>query len=247
MPLQFTDPTARRPVLNMFLYGPPGSGKTTGALSAPGPVLYVNAEGGNAAMFGRRLHANTEIREVVVESGDTLNEALLYLRGDSDVQTVVLDSLGAIFQSVLEGYTGGAKPTLPQYGDTTTALERFCRALRDLPVNLVLVAHEQAVKDEESGQFEHLPYTGTNNPALGVKLMAQADIVGFTGRTEADDDHPTARYIAQLIPAGGRRGKDRTGLLGQFPELDLTDWINTYTQAIKPATPAAKREKVSTK
>lgn len=242
-PLQFVDESERSSYLNVFLYGPPGAGKTTGALSAPGPVLFLNAEGSNAAMFARRLRPDTEILEVTVTDGSVLNEALLYLRGDHNIGTVVVDSLGATFQAVLEGYTGGGKPTLPQYGDTTTAIERFARALRDAPVNVVLIAHEQAIKDDESGQFERLPYTGTGNPALGVKLMAQADIVGFTGRVEPDEENPEPRYIAQLVPAGGRRGKDRTGLLGDFPELDLSSWVDTYTQAIKPATPAKKQEK----
>lgn len=246
MGLRFVDPTDTPATLNVVLYGAPGCGKTTGALSSPGPILYINAEGSNAAMFARRFHVGSEIREVDVESGETLNEALLYLREGNGIQTVVVDSIGAIFQAVLEGYTGGGKPTLPQYGDTTTAVERFCRALRDLPLNVVLIAHEQAVKDEASGEFERLPYTGTNNPALGVKLMAQADVVGYAGRIEPDEDHAEPRYVAQLVPAGGRRGKDRTGLLGEFPELDLTSWLGQYARATQPVNPA-KAEKETTK
>lgn len=247
MTLQFVDPQDKPTTLNVVLYGAPGSGKTTGALSAPGPVLYINAEGTNAAMFARRFHVGTEIREVEVIDGDTLNEALLYLRDGNGIETVVIDSIGAVFQSVLEGYTKGGKPTLPQYGDTTTAIERFCRALRDLPLNVVLIAHEQAVKDEASGEFERLPYTGTNNPALGVKLMAQADVVGYAGRIEASDNKDEApRYVAQLFPAGGRKGKDRTGLLGEFPELDLTAWLDQYIRATEPVNPA-KAEKETTK
>lgn len=246
MALEFVDPDEHPTTLNCILYGAPGVGKTTGALSAPGPLLYVNAEGPNAAMFGRRFHVGSEIREVSVESGETLNEVLLYLRDDHNIETVVVDSIGAIFQAVLDGYTGGGKPTLPQYGDTTTEIERFCRALRDMPINVVLIAHEQAVKDEASGEFERLPYTGTNNPALGVKLMAQADVVGYAGRIEPDEEKGEPRYVAQLFPAGGRRGKDRTGLLGQFPELNLSAWIDTYSRAATPANPAtAEREKVS--
>jgi AAA domain len=241
MPLDFRSPPTV-PTLNVILYGAPGTGKSVGALSAPGPILYLNAEGPNAAMFARRQHPGGHILEAPVTGTDTLLEAINF--ASDGCKTVVLDSLGATFQALMDSVTGGAKPTLPQYGDVTTAIERFCRHMRDLPVNFIAVAHEQTVKDEESGVIERLPFTGTSNPQLGVKLMAQADIVGYCGRVKPDNGD--AQYLAQLFPGGGRRGKDRTGTLGENRAVDLTEWLTTYIQAIEPATPAkAEKEAVT--
>ncbi len=245
MPLDLITEQPDSPWLNALLYGPEGAGKTTGALTAPGPILYLNAEGPNAAMYARRQHPAGHIIEARAAGAESLRQAILYVQENPTVRTVVMDTGGEWFRNVLDDMTGGSKPTLPQYGDTTTIIERFCKAMRDLPVNFIVLAHELPTKDEESGVIERLPHMGTSNPALGVKVMAQADIVGYCGRIEGTDEHPEARYVAQLIPAGGRRGKDRTGLLGDFPELNFSDWLNTYTTATEPTTPA-KRERETT-
>lgn len=232
MPLEFVKPKASAPTLNIIAYGREGVGKTTGALSAPGPVLYLNAEGENAAKFARRKYGDDKIRELTVTGKATLDAAYLYLRdGGEGEETIVLDTISSVFQVILDDFSGGGKPTLPNYGDTTSTLERFCRALRDLPVNVVVLAHERSIKDEESGGFERLPYTGTANPDLGIKIMAMFDVVAYCGRVDPEEGKGDTKYIAQLIPAGGRRGKDRTGVLGQFPDLDLTAWVDANAAA----------------
>jgi hypothetical protein len=191
-------------------------------------------------MFSRRHSEKGHILEVPVTDSQTLLDAISYTE-EGICKTVVLDSLSATFQVLLDHATGGGKPTLPQYGDVTTMIERFCRHMRDLPVNFIAIAHEQTVKDEESGVIERLPYTGTSNPTLGVKLMAQVDIVGYCGRAKPENGE--AVYLAQLFPGGGRRGKDRTGTLGESRTMDLTDWLATYTRALEPATPRSREKK----
>jgi hypothetical protein len=105
-------------------------------------------------------------------------------------------------------------------------------------VDTVFVCHEFPVKDEASGQFERLPYTGTTNPALGQKLMGMVDIVGYTGVIERDDG--TRTYAAQLFTAAGRRGGDRYDVLGDFRALDLAEWFSR----INP-TPASVEEQAA--
>ena len=50
MPLQFVKPGAE-PHLNVCLFGPPKSGKTVGAASAPKPLLLLNADRPNATRY----------------------------------------------------------------------------------------------------------------------------------------------------------------------------------------------------
>jgi hypothetical protein len=109
--------------------------------------------------------------------------------------------------------------------DTSTHIERFCRALCELPVTAVFVCHEYPVKDEGSGQLERLPWTGTTNPALGSKLMGMVDIVGYTGVVEHENGE--REYIAQLVTQQGRRGGDRFGgVLGDWAPVNIERWMS---------------------
>lgn len=228
MSLTFVDPKASGQTMNVLLYGPPGSGKTVGACSAPSPVLVVNAEGPGALYYARKLHGKA-IREVRFEGADTLNDAFLYLRdGGGDERSVVIDTIGEAHRTLLEGY-GGERPSLQNYGDVNVKLDRFIRSLRDLDLNVVLVAHEQI--DDEGGLVTRRPATGGKK--LPEQVMAQVDIVAYTGVIAATDDTPR-RYVGQLVQTEGRRAKDRSGALGDFRDLDLSEWIATATESMQP-------------
>ena len=228
---------------NVVAYGPEKVGKTTGALSAPGPLLLLNAEGVNASHFGRSR--NPDVHEVIVpvDGGAIalLEEAYLWLRdtqGGALTQTVALDSLSEIHGAVLRDMAKDPNhPTLPERGDTNTWLERYAMSLRDLPLNVVIVAHETWTKDDVTGVIERSPYTGTSNVAYGKKFTGPfADIVAYLGRSvdEAGAEH----YSAQLVDGNGRRAGHRGGALGTFREVNLTEWF-----AVMNAAPQTEEKK----
>lgn len=229
MPLSFVDPPAAPEHFRAILYGPPGTGKTVGACSAPGPILVVNAEGPGALFFARKLHGNDKIREVAFETAKTLDETYLALKdGDLKVKTVVVDTVGETYKSLLAAY-GGPRPTQQQYGDVNTKVERFVRSLRDLPVNVVLVCHEQLV--EADGELIRRPETGGRK--LPETVMAMVDFVAYCGVIPETDDKPR-RYVGQLVEQRGRRAKDRSGALGASRDLDLSEWFAAASKALAP-------------
>ena len=222
MTLTFVTPTTEDQPLKALLYGPPGCGKTVAACSAPGPILYVNAEGADALTFSRKLYGDEHIREVAFKGKQTLIDVFVYLRaGEGGEQTVVVDSIGEVYRVLIEEISG-ERATLQNYGDVNTIIERFCRSLRDLPIHVVLVAHEE-IADVE-GEIVRRPVTGGKK--LPEILMAMMSAVAYCGVVPEKDGEPR-RYMGQLIQANGRRAKDRSDRLGKSRDLDLTEWIHT--------------------
>lgn len=227
------------PNVNTLIYGPPGSGKTTAAASIPGEVLYLNADRPNATRFAHFLHGQ-RIREAHVEGLETFVAATEAIESGK-YDAVVLDTVGEAYRILLEQASDRAiRPKLNEYGDTGTHLERFCRYMCDAPVHAVFVAHEVQNRDEATGEVEHLPWTGTSNPALGAKLMAMVDIVAYAGVVETEDEG--TRYMATLVNARGRRGKDRFGVLGSSRELNLTTWVD-MARSMTDKAPKAQSDK----
>jgi len=239
---------------NTLLYGPPKTRKTTGACSMPGGLLLMNLDLPNASHYARSTDPDGRIMEIDFKGMESLIDVVLALEAQGEgpervVESVVVDTVGDLHRRLLEGESNRAiRPTLNQYGDVAVHIERFCRRLCELPVNVCIVCHEYPVKDETTGGMERLPWTGTTNPSLGSKLMSMVDIVGFTGVVRQDDGR--AVYRTQLISEHGRRGGERfAGVLGEFPETDLGQWIETihaHTQVPKPKPTAVPKAKKST-
>jgi len=222
MTITFVTPAESPPPLKALLYGPPGTGKTVAACSAPGPILYLNAEGPDALTYSRKAFGDEKIREVAFTGKQSLVDTYLYAKDpENGVETIVVDSIGEVYRMLLEEI-GGERATLQNFGDVNTLIERFCRSLRDLPIHVVLVAHEE-IADVE-GEIVRRPVTGGKK--LPEILMAMMSVVAYCG-VVADTDTTPRRYVGQLVQANGRRAKDRSDTLGKARDLDLSEWIQT--------------------
>lgn len=229
--INFVEPGEAPASVNVCLYGPPGSGKTVAACGAPGPVLVLNAEGEAGLRFARKKFGNAHIREVKLTGADTLEAFTHYLKTDADEQTVVVDSVGEMYDRLLREL-GGVQPTLQMYGRVNSLVEDFVRTLRDLPRHVVLICHEQ-IDDSEEGGATRRPKTGGKK--LPEALMAMVDVVAYCTPLPGDEEDDPPRYVGQLVQARGRRAKDRSGALGAWRDLDLSEWIGLINDALQPA------------
>ncbi|MEJ7783386.1 MAG: AAA family ATPase [Solirubrobacteraceae bacterium] len=227
---------------NVCLYGPPKSGKSTAAATAPGPILWVNAEGSGALGHARKTATSrgTQILEVAVDkrsknASRVLTDVYQHIVADTDpvIRTVVVDTMAKVREALIaELVQKGAKNSLQQFGEVADKLGGFVNALRDLPVNLVLLAHDDVQNSDEDGRIVV--------PLIGGKLTntipGEVDVVAFTAALSTDDG---MRYFGQLVQGKGRIAGDRSdALAGEkgIRELDLSDWLSVYSAALTPST-----------
>jgi hypothetical protein len=233
-----------RPFVNVLLVGPGKSGKTTGALSAPGGKLMLNFDQPNSTYFARTFHdpegsimepSMPRYEEGKLHTENLLNEvAVTYQRHLEEqtspfCETVIADPIGQLHRRLLEDLSRKAtRPSRDHYGDVTKIIERWCRFMCEVaPCNFVMVCHDRPIKDDLEGGFVRLPFTGTANPDLGQRLVEMVDIVGYTGRLDKEGQDPV--YVAQLFNGNGRQGGNRFGVLGDYEALNLADWFDRIT------------------
>lgn len=237
--MQFVTPP-ENPAPNILLYGPAKTGKTAGAASAPGQLLYFNCDLANATRFAHTRNRG-RINEPYIppyEKGktpvfDTMGEiGRMVLDPEKAPGAVIVDPVGELHRRLLEESSNRAiRPVLNAYGDVSTYVERFCRHLCESPVTTVLVAHDHPVKDEGNGDVERLPWTGTSNPALGQKLLGMVDIIAYTGIAPPATEGEKEQYIAQVRSLKGRRGGDRFNCLEPLEVVNIADWIDRIRAA----------------
>jgi hypothetical protein len=221
--------------VNLLMFGRPKTGKTTGASTAPGSVLYINADLPNATRFIHQRDTENRIKEPVIarhEQGQTPMETLMIETVNAAYQsptfdTFVVDPLGEMYRRILEEQSNRSRrPTLDQRGNATQDLERWCRAMCEAPVNFVMVAH--AMTQDKDGSVESIPFTGSktgSQSGIGPKLAGMVDIIAYTHALEQSDG--SIKYIAQLVPGNGRDAGSRFPALMAQPvrEINLAEWF----------------------
>jgi hypothetical protein len=238
------------PRRNVFLYGPPKSGKTLALATVPGPLVLLNADLENATWLAHQRRP--DLQEIDLEPVDPndkqpvlrtvleLENAANQRKLDS-VETIGVDPVGELYARLVREISGNAvSPAIQVYQQAGVFVERLCRALCKCPqVNVVFCAHDHPMKDESTESVEVLPFTGSaSNPALGRKIMSMVDVIGYTARIERADGDPL--FVAQLVNAKGRRGGDRFDVLGTKENgycrpLDLSEWFEALANVGEPS------------
>ena len=189
---------------NFLIYGGSGAGKTTLPTTVTqGKPLVLNAEGGLLSLSGY------DIDTAKVSTMEELEQAYMYLAKDTVYGWVFLDSISEVAEVCLAAEKGKTKDGRQAFYKTQEKMEKIIRAFRDLPKNVVFIAKQDKMKDENTGAVLYAP------SMVGQKLARQMpyyfDFV-FCLQTWKDEQGNIQRAF-QTGRDNQYEGKDRSGKL----------------------------------
>ena len=160
--------------ISALIYGQPGIGKTTLALSAPNAVLF-DYDGGvhrvNAAHRGATVEINSwDDTSAVLESEEIKEFDTIVI----DTAGKMLDFMSADIIARSKNKTPGRKLALNEYGERKAMFISFLKAVSMMGKNVVFVAHEREEKNGEEKQIR--PEIGGSSAGV---LIKELDLVGY--------------------------------------------------------------------
>lgn len=170
--------------IKMLVYGQPGIGKSTMALSAPSPVLF-DFDGGV-----QRVNVAFQCPTLQVKSWEEALQALEELkRGEVPCSTIVIDTAGKMLDFMSDFIMRNDSKmrmrdgslSLKGYGARKVMFQNFLKDVTMMGKHIVFVAHEREEKDGD---------TKIVRPEIGGSsagdLMKELDLVGYVQAVGSD-------------------------------------------------------------
>jgi phage nucleotide-binding protein len=230
MALEFsnTGELAKTTFLKVLCYGPAGVGKTVMFATLPGKKLLISAERGELSIAPRnlkKLFGKEESIDVVrISNAADLREAFELISGPHGAafESIGLDSLSDIAETVLGDMLSKAKDGRKAYGELNELMAKYVRKFRDLPGKHIYMTAKQDREADGDGAVVF-------GPSMPGKTLTQSVAHYF--------DEVFALYVTPKDANGQQfrclrtradhqfSAKDRSGCLDEIEEPNLAKII----------------------
>lgn len=227
--------------VKVLVWGDSGLGKTVLCATAPTPII-ISAEQGLLSLNKQNLQKiwtpaqgmpiNLDIPVIKVRTVLDVKEAYDWVATSphaAGFQTVCIDSITEIAETVLANAKATVKDPRQAYGELLTQMETVIKMFRDLPgKNVYMSAKMEPQKDELTGMTRYGP--AMPGSKLGPKLPYYFDEV-FQLAINKTPDGKEFRYLRTRADLQNV-AKDRSGTLDAMEMPHLTNVFNKILQGV---------------
>jgi len=217
--------------LKILVYGEPGTGKTTLALSSPNPLL-IDFDNGL-----HRVSKQYQTDSVQVESYQNLLD-ILTKEDISDYKTIVIDTLGKMVDRIGD-WLALSNPKVKQsdgqlsmkgWGNVKAEFQRLLKLLDNKNKSVVFVAHAREEKDGDLTK-QRPDVSGSS----GKDIVKELDCMGFVsmvGNKRTIDLMPNEKYYAKKQERDNEISQEYNNLISAIDEsiekLENVEQVNEY-------------------
>jgi phage nucleotide-binding protein len=199
--------------VKMLVYGQAGAGKTSLIPTLPNPVV-LSAEGGLLSISG------SDVSFIEIGTIEALHEAYQWAAESEEAagfESVCLDSISEIGETVLAAEMKRAKDPRQAYGEMQHQMGDLIRAFRDLPGKHVYCTAKLEKAQDEQGRMLYSPSMPGNKTGQALPYFFD-EVLAL--RVEKDAEGVAQRAL-QCDTDGLWQAKDRSGRLDMWELPDL--------------------------
>lgn len=173
---------AKQPTfVKCLFYGLAGIGKTTFALSSPGPQAIIDFDNGlHRTNYQHRYNADvlqpTNWQEVIAALQDTTA-----MRG---YKTLVVDTIDKMMDFIIEYKCGQRQPSIKDWSGINAEFTYFCRLIDTIGINVIFLSHETTTQEKDARGQDVYRYKPSLREKNFVYIQNSLDILGFMQRTD---------------------------------------------------------------
>ncbi|KAA6334751.1 hypothetical protein EZS27_016957 [termite gut metagenome] len=185
--------------VKMMVYGQPGAGKTTYALSAPSPILLLDFDNGVRRIDKEHLKNTGTVQipswQVVL---DVLSEDL------TQYKTIVIDTIGKMMDYIIAHKCGARAPRVNDWNGINAEFSTFVRRISELNINIIFVAHRDTRREGDDIMFIPTLREKTYN-----SILTELDLLGYI---EMRTENGVTRRTVTFEPTSRNDGKNTCNL-----------------------------------
>ncbi len=219
MAIKFTTTAKSGKTANILVYSRSGLGKTVLASTAPSPII-ISSERGLMSI------AEFDIPVIEVSTLEDFKDAYKFVMSNGKkYETVVIDSISDIAESVLSDFLENVRDPRQAYGKLNQGIAKMIRKFRDMEKHTYFIAKADTFESASGMQCMRPKMPGRTLTADLPFFFDQCLVLRLGEANRKNDDGEDEKYtyrFLQTAPDLTYEAKDRSDQLNAKEKPDLT-------------------------